>query len=51
MIKTRYIRTSSGSMMPIYPHPVDNKNSSQAKSTTLKTSKKADSAKTSNRKA
>jgi hypothetical protein len=38
-------------MMPIYPHPVDNKNSSQAKASSLKTSKKADNTKTSKGKA
>jgi hypothetical protein len=50
MIKVKYIRTSSGSMMPIYPHPSDNKNSSQSKTLSSKTSKSAVNAKTSNSK-
>ncbi len=48
MNKTKYIRTSSGSMIPIYPHPADNKNSSQAKPPNLKTPKKAAHSKASN---
>ncbi|MCK5433347.1 MAG: hypothetical protein KAJ03_11410 [Gammaproteobacteria bacterium] len=31
MIKTKYIRTSNGSMMPVYPHPADKKDLSQDK--------------------
>jgi len=33
MNKTKYIRTSSGSMIPVYPHPADKKDLSRAKKT------------------
>lgn len=33
MNKTKYIRTSNGSMMPVYQHPADKKDLSQGKKT------------------
>ena len=33
MNKIKYIRTSSGSMMPVYPHPTDKKESLKKKKT------------------